>query len=412
MKILNFGSCNIDYVYSLDHIVAPGETETSYELNLFPGGKGLNQSIAIARAGEKIYHAGCLGNDAEMLRDIMAESGVDMSFIKEVDSKNGHAIIQVNKHGENSIFLYPGSNSMITTEFVDNVIENFSSGDIILLQNEINNLEYIIEKAYEKKLCIVLNPSPFNDIIKNLDLNKISYLILNEIEAGEISGATGTNAILEYFTVNYPDLKVMLTLGGKGCVYKDKDNEHYQPIFDVVPVDTTAAGDTFTGYFIAGIANGERYENILKTAACASAITVSKNGAAPSIPTKEQVKQSLSVLKEVKANAPLVICDKIDNYIKENLKNATLNGLSKHLGYSSGHTGNLFKTLYGISFSKFLQDARCKVAADMLKTTDMSIEEIINASGYSNESFFRKIFKEKYGKNPLDYRKNSNKKMR
>jgi len=407
MKILNFGSCNIDYVYSVDHIVTPGETETTDDLKLFPGGKGLNQSIAISRAGMKIYHAGCLGNDAEMLHNILSESGVDTTYIKNVDAKNGHAIIQVNKHGENSIFLYPGSNCMITTDFVDSVLDNFSEGDIILLQNEINNLEYIIENAYAKKMCIVLNPSPFNETIKKIDLNMISYLILNRIEAGEISGKNNTDDIIDFFRTNYPGLKIMLTLGSDGGVYIDKDNEIYQPIFEVTPVDTTAAGDTFTGYFIAGIAESDNYAKVLRTASCASAITVSRNGAAPSIPLKSEVILSLHKLKEKKIPTSDKVFEKINRYITENLPSANLNELSKLLGYSQVHTGNLIRKIYDKSFSKVLQDKRCDIAAEMLKYTDLSVEEIIKSTGYENESFFRKIFKEKYGKNPLDYRKNS-----
>ncbi|MBS7359242.1 MAG: ribokinase, partial [Oscillospiraceae bacterium] len=140
MKILNFGSCNIDYVYSLQHIVKIGETETTHTLETFPGGKGLNQSIAVSRAGSKIYHAGCVGNDSKMLTDILQKNGVDISFIKTVDTKNGHAVIQVSSKGENSIFLYPGANEMITKEYVDTVLEKFDADDITILQNEINNV--------------------------------------------------------------------------------------------------------------------------------------------------------------------------------------------------------------------------------------------------------------------------------
>ena len=99
-RILNFGSCNIDYVYGLDHIVSPGETEASSELRIFSGGKGLNQSIAVARAGGAVFHAGQVGEDGAMLLDIMAESGVDVSNVKTVNMRSGHAIIQVTADGE------------------------------------------------------------------------------------------------------------------------------------------------------------------------------------------------------------------------------------------------------------------------------------------------------------------------
>ena len=298
MKILNFGSCNIDYVYSLEHIVKVGETQTTSKMEIFPGGKGLNQSIALARAGSPVYHAGCIGNDGQMLFEIMNESGVNTDYVKRVDATNGHAIIQVSSCGENSIFLYPGSNNMITREYVDDVLKDFTKDDILLLQNEINEIEYIVDKAYDKGIKIVLNPSPFNDIISRLDLCKITYLILNEVEAYEYSGYEDSEKSLEYFSERYPLLKVMLTLGSKGCVFMESGRKTYHSIFDVNAVDTTAAGDTFTGYFIEGISNGNSIEDILRTASAASAITVSAMGAAVSIPSKETVLTKLPQMKE------------------------------------------------------------------------------------------------------------------
>lgn len=294
MKILNFGSCNIDFVYSLDHIVAVGETETTHRLETFPGGKGLNQSIALSKAGAKVYHAGCIGEDGSMLTDVLIENGVDISYIQKVSAKNGHAIIQVSSKGENSIFLYPGSNEMITEDYVDSVLKDFSEGDILLLQNEINKIDYIIDKAFEKKMQIVLNPSPLNERITGIDLNKITYIILNEVEAKGYCGLDDPKRALDYFNENYPYLKVMLTLGENGCIFMDKETRVSHSIFEVTPVDTTAAGDTFTGYFLQGVSMGDDYESVLKIASAASAISVSRNGAAPSIPSREE---TLSLMK-------------------------------------------------------------------------------------------------------------------
>lgn len=402
MKILNFGSCNVDYVYSVDHIVNPGETETSSKLEVFPGGKGLNQSIACARAGVKVYHSGCVGEGGEMLCRTMEESGVDLSYLKTVDAKNGHAIIQVSCEGENSIFLYPGSNDMVTKDIVDEVLADFSEGDIILLQNEISNVDYIIEKAFEKKMCIVLNLSPINDNIKKLDYKMLSYIILNEVEAKEISGCEHPEGSLAYFKKNFPKLKVMLTLGSRGCVFSDNTTEIFQPAFKVDAIDTTAAGDTFTGYFVAGISKGDDYADILRRASAASAIAVSRNGAAPSIPEKAEVEAALGKLK-VKSNDRKK--EYIEEYVRANLKTATLDGLAKELGYSTVYTGALVKKLVGEPFSKYIQQRRCTEAARLLLETEMSVEAIISELGYENESFFRKLFKERYGKNPLEFRK-------
>lgn len=407
MKILNFGSCNIDYVYSLEHIVNPGETEKTSAMNIFPGGKGLNQSIAVARAGGKIYHAGCIGEDGDMLRELLAENGVDVSYLKKVDTKNGHAIIQVSADGENSIFLFSGSNASVTHGFIDSVLNNFGVGDILLLQNEISNVPYIIEAAYRRGMSIIFNPSPINEKIAEIDFSMLSYIILNTVEAREISGAETVEEGLRFFKSSYPDLKLVLTLGKKGCVYTDFINEIYQPAFCVKAVDTTGAGDTFAGYFVAELARGADCADILKTASAASAIAVSREGAAPSIPTKTEVLSALKSLKPSKDNGSSgALMDKIDGYIEQNIKGARLEVLARQLGYSSVYTGNLVKKLTGKSFSKLLQDKRCSVAADMLISCNMSVEEIIESVGYENESFFRKIFKEKYGVNPLEYRKN------
>ena len=405
MRILNLGSCNIDYVYSMDHIVESGETEMTNGLEIFAGGKGLNQSIAISRAGAKVYHAGCIGNDGGMLLDILTESGVDTSHIKRVDMKNGHAVIQVGKGGENSIFLHSGSNSMITKEIVSETLSDFGYCDILLLQNEINDIECIIEEAYSKGMCIILNPSPLDKNIFKIDFSMLSYLILNEIEAKAITGFSDSDKILDYFNETYPKLRIMLTLGSAGCVYADGDLRLYHPAFKIDAVDTTAAGDTFTGYFIAGIACGGNICEIIKRASAAAAISVSRSGAAPSIPCIKEVEDSLSNLTVNKNNIKNVqIRCQIEKYIENNLKSASLESLANVLGYSTVHTGSIVKKVTGKSFSELLQNARCDAAADMLKNTDMLISEIIHAVGYENESFFRKIFKKKYGKNPLKFK--------
>lgn len=408
MKILNFGSCNIDMVYSVDHIVNAGETIHTKKLDFFAGGKGLNQSIAAARAGALTYHAGCIGTDGQMLEDILISSGVNTSFLKKVDSKNGHAVIQVDQNGENCIFLFGGSNEMITKEFVDEVISSFEKDDFILLQNEINNLHYIIEKAHNQGLQIVLNPSPFNDDLKNIDLNMISYLILNEIEAKEFSGKNTPEAFLDYTKALYPNLKVVLTLGRKGCVYFDREQTHFHPSFDVKAVDTTAAGDTFTGYFVSSIANGESYYHAIKIASCASAIAVSRPGAAPSIPLYDEISDALQTLKPYDRNKHKkqeLLKLKIEKYIEENIKIVSLASLSEYLGYSESYTGTVIKKMTGNSFSELLKKKRCDLAADLLTNSELPIQAIINSVGYENESFFRKMFKDIYGISPLKFRK-------
>lgn len=406
MKILNFGSCNIDYVYSLDHIVKEGETETTYNLEIFPGGKGLNQSIAVARAGACVYHAGYVGVDGEFLKTILSDSGVDLRFMQDIESKNGHAVIQVSANGENSIFIYPGSNEMLSRDYIDSVLKHFGVNDMILLQNEINEVDYIVEKAYEKAMTIVFNPSPYNQRINQIDFHKLSYIILNEVEAKAITGFEEAEKSLSFLREHYPTLKVMLTIGVNGSILMDGDTVIRQTAYEVTAVDTTAAGDTFTGYFVAGIAKGiDFYEN-LKCASVASAIAVSRKGAAPSIPTADEVLEARKNFKSNKISTKSrAIREQIENYTKENIKTANLDELAAQLGYGAVYAGTLVKKLIGESFIKYLQRKRCEIAANKLLHSDLSISEIIREVGYENETFFRKIFKQKYGKNPLEFRK-------
>lgn len=298
MRILNFGSCNIDYVYSVDHIAQPGETIAAAKLEVFCGGKGLNQSIATARAGAKVYHAGCIGNDGDMLRNELVGSGVDVSYLRTVDSRNGHAMIQVSNSGENNIVLYSGSNGMVTKEFIDEVLEDFSDDDLVLLQNEISNMAYVIEKAYRKGMRIVLNPAPFDDALKKIDLDMLSCVILNEVEAMGFTGKTEPEEVIALMRNRYPKLTVVLTLGKKGCIYADEKQTLYQNAFRVEAVDTTGAGDTFIGYYLAELTRGTDAANAIRTACAASAISVSRMGAAPSIPGLAEVRDRLTILKE------------------------------------------------------------------------------------------------------------------
>lgn len=292
MKILNFGSLNIDFVYQVDHFVRGGETLSSSKLEKFCGGKGLNQTVALARAGAEVYHAGCVGADGTNLVKMLSESGADCTLIRTVGEVSGHAIIQIDKKGENCILLYQGANGTITSEQIDEVLENFNQGDLILLQNEINLLEEIMDKAAAKGMKIALNPSPIADNLKHLPLDKVTYFILNEIEGKELTGREEPDDILNELRRRYPGSTVVLTLGSKGSIYDDGEVLCVHGVFEVNAVDTTAAGDTFTGYFLNAITSGIAPEQSLHVASKASAIAVSRMGAAPSIPTRKEVMET------------------------------------------------------------------------------------------------------------------------
>lgn len=408
MRILNFGSCNIDYVYSVDHIAQPGETIAAAKLEIFCGGKGLNQSIAAARAGAEVYHAGCIGVDGNMLRDALAGSGVDVRHLRTVDSRNGHAMIQVSSSGENNIVLYSGSNAMVTKEFIDEVLGQFTDGDIVLLQNEISNMAYVIEKAFARGMRIVLNPAPFDESLKRLDLSMLSCVILNEVEAMGFTGKAEPEEVIEQLRRRYPKLTVVLTLGKKGCIYADEEQVLYQNAFQVDTVDTTGAGDTFIGYYLAELTRNETAGKAIRMACAASAISVSQMGAAPSIPVRQEVTASLKHLKLRGYSGRDQLRARIESYLDDNIKSASLGGLAGVLNYSCGYTGEVVKAVMGKPFSQLLEERRCSLAARLLRDTELSNDEIANAVGYRNKTFYREKFQKVYGQTPYQYRKTRN----
>jgi len=288
-KILNFGSLNIDYVYRLEHIVNPGETITSLGLEVFPGGKGLNQSVALARAGAKVYHAGHIGEDGDFLKEICSRSGVNVDYVKQIAVRTGNAIIQVAENGQNAILLFAGANRENTKEYVDEILSWFKKGDVLLLQNEVNLTDYMVDSANAKGMLVILNPSPYDERLECCDLSKVNVFIMNEIEGAQITGEEKPEEILKVMYKKYPGSEVVLTLGDKGSIYSNGEHTYTQEAISVKAVDTTAAGDTFTGYYIAGMLERMSKKEALELAAKASAIAVSRNGASSSIPMRCEV---------------------------------------------------------------------------------------------------------------------------
>ncbi len=293
MKVLNYGSLNIDYVYEVEHFTRAGETQSSTSLKLYGGGKGLNQSIALAKSGANVCHAGAVGEkDSAMLLKQLEDVGVDINLIAKKEGSSGHAIIQKIRSGQNSILIYGGSNQKITKEEVEKTLQTFEKGDFLVLQNEISEVGYIMEKAYEKGMKIVFNPSPLNDKISSYPLQYVDYFILNEVEAQDLCASImHKEELVGKVSKIFPRAKIVLTLGENGSIYKDEKQEIFQPIYKVIPVDTTAAGDTFTGYFIGSIMAGKKEKEALAIAAKASAIAVTRNGAGVSIPTIKEVEE-------------------------------------------------------------------------------------------------------------------------
>lgn len=289
MKILNFGSINIDHVYHVASFVQPGETISSRSYEKIPGGKGFNQSIALARAGAKVYHAGKVGADGGDLLALLAQSGVNTDLIERSSLPTGHAIIQVNEQGQNCILLSAGANHDLQKQEIISVFSHFSADDVLVLQNEVNHLDFIIEEAAKIGMTIVLNPSPFDDRVKVCDLTKVQWFFVNEGEGQELTGQTDGEHILDSFSAQYPQANVVLTLGAQGawCLYQGE--RFFHPALTVSAVDTTAAGDTFTGYFLASLLAEKDINAALSLATKAAALAVSKSGASSSIPLRQEV---------------------------------------------------------------------------------------------------------------------------
>lgn len=298
MKVLNFGSLNLDYVYRVERFVRPGETLSAASQTVNAGGKGLNQSIALRRAGAAVCHAGCLGAGGESLGALLRENGVDTTYLRPVETLQGNAVIQVAPSGENCILLYGGSNQCVTAEQIDATLEHFSAGDWLLVQNEVNLLPLLVDKAYARGLRIALNPSPCDEKTAAVDLGKLDWLLINEVEAEQLTGEREPEAAWRKLHEQYPALSLLLTLGAAGSmawrVAAGSVETARQEAFRVEAVDTTAAGDTYTGYFLAALLEGRPLAACMRRAGMASALSVTRPGAAPSIPVRDEVEKALT----------------------------------------------------------------------------------------------------------------------
>ena len=294
MKMVVFGSLNIDKTYSLEDFVRPGQTISAYKMEQFCGGKGFNQGIALRRAGNEVHFAGAVGQDGGMLLDTLDRNGIDRSCVKVTNGATGHAIIQLDRKGGNCIIILAGANGEITEADVENTLQNFGEGDLIVLQNEISCVPYILRRAREKGMIVAFNPSPYDAKIADCDLSCVDYLLVNEVEGAGMAGCTDADAILDTLHNRYPALNIVLTLGGDGSVYQDKHGARFNcGIHKVEAVDTTAAGDTFTGFFLSEILRHGDAEKALRTASVAAGIAVSRKGAEPSIPSMSEVEAIL-----------------------------------------------------------------------------------------------------------------------
>ena len=292
-KILVLGSINIDHSYELEKIVRPGETVASRAYRTAWGGKGLNQAIALAKAGAKTALAAQLSKaDRPGLEELCAPFGLDISAVRGLDCPSGHAIIQVESSGQNSIIIAAGANGVMEDATIS-AIDQYGPGDMLLLQNEVNRMPEIIRRGKERGMTVVLNPSPCTEDMLHWPLELVDIFILNETEGEYISGSSQVEEMLDILSAKFPAAGIVLTLGAQGSVYRRGQEEHRRAALKVEAVDTTAAGDTYTGYFLAGISSGKGIGESMELATRAAAVTVSRPGAAESIPLAEEILQGI-----------------------------------------------------------------------------------------------------------------------
>lgn len=294
MTVYNIGSINVDHLYEVDHFVRPGETMHSSSYQLLLGGKGCNQSIALARAQAEVKHVGAINkSDQHILREL-SEYGVNTDEIAQLDEVTGHAIIQLTPAAENSIILHAGANHCLIEARIKKVLRDAKKDDWILLQNETNLVAETLEWAQQSGAQVAFNPAPMDANLTRKVLPFIDLLIVNEVEAMDLANTDSIEEATQILPQQYPELAVMMTLGKDGVRYFSKQEDVRVEAFKVEAKDTTAAGDTFIGFCLAELQRGADIEQAMRTACAASAIAVTRMGAAPSIPTLDEVNDFLT----------------------------------------------------------------------------------------------------------------------
>ena len=275
-------------------ITGAGETVASSSHEVFPGGKGLNQSIAAARAGIEVVQVGCVGQDGEWLKETLAGEGVDVSGVRVVDAPSGHAVIQVNDAGENAIVIAGGSNRVLVRADVDGALARVETGDWLMLQNEINDLDAVLRAAGQRGCQVAFNVAPVDGRESGYDLASVRLLIVNEIEAAALAGVetdgSSWSTVLAALSARAPAAELVLTLGADGLVYSGNGGSVSLPAYPVEAVDETAAGDAFIGFLMASLIRGDSMQHALRMGSAAGALAVTRAGAASSIPDPADVR--------------------------------------------------------------------------------------------------------------------------
>ncbi|MCF6444611.1 ribokinase [Nereida sp. MMG025] len=286
MAIWNLGSINADFTYRVPHLPTAGETLASTAMSRGLGGKGANMSVAAARAAAHVYHIGAIGSDGVWAKDRLLEYGVDTRFIAQVEHSTAHAIIAVDEGGENQIILHPGANHHVPKDLILSALSQANAGDIFVTQNETSGQIEAMRTARSMGLRTVYAAAPFDVSAVAAVKDLTDILILNEVEAEQLSSAMGMPA------TDLGIAQVVMTKGSKGATVYENGNHFDIAAIPVEAVDTTGAGDTFAGFYIAGLDRGMPAQQALDLASLAAAIMVTRVGTADVIPDLKDIEDS------------------------------------------------------------------------------------------------------------------------
>jgi ribokinase len=300
--IVVVGSINFDLVVGADRLPVAGETITGNTFATFHGGKGANQAVAAAKLGYPVAMVGCVGHDnfGSQLRLGLEDACVDVSHVSTVDESSGIALITTGKRGENSIVVVPAANARLTAAVAEKAAPILERAGIILAQLEIplETVEYLAQFAENHRIPLMLDPAPARALPESL-LRRITWLTPNETEAHALlaNGADAHDATSEHAARGFLDRgvkNVVLKLGSRGCLIAQPDREDLHiPAFSVAAVDTTAAGDAFNGGFAVALMRGLDVSRSAVFASAVAAISVTRPGAQPSMPTADEVSRFL-----------------------------------------------------------------------------------------------------------------------
>ncbi len=288
MTVWCFGSINIDHFYRLDHLPAPGETlpATSYEVEL--GGKGANQSVAAALAGAVVRHIGAVGADGASALAQLEGFGVECSGVQRLEGPTGHAVIMVDSAGENAIVIHPGANRALAAGPALKALEGAELGDILLLQNETAHQAALAEAAMGQGMEVIYSAAPFDVGAVRAVMPFVNVLVVNAVEAAQLQDALGVG--LE----DLPVESVVVTRGSEGASWHARGTPQiHVPALPAQVVDTTGAGDCFTGALAAALSEGQDPEAAMRFAAAAAALQVSRPGTSAAMPRRAEIEALL-----------------------------------------------------------------------------------------------------------------------